>query len=111
MEPRRPEEHHGVLDFLAAKTRQRFQVLGQNSQHPAVGAVQKLLVLVGELRTRWLLFITHAISSVGYRTRWTSGINLTDRGVGVPGLCCVQSGNIRSLQVGSSPTRISVVDR
>ncbi len=40
--PRRAEEDDGVLDPVAAEARHRLQVLGEDADHPGVGAIQEL---------------------------------------------------------------------
>ena len=42
------EEDDRVLNLLAAETRKRFAVLGQQAQNPAVRTVEKWFVLISE---------------------------------------------------------------
>ena len=49
-EARRAEKDYRVLNLLAAKARQRFLILGQDSQDASIGTVEEGFVLIRQRR-------------------------------------------------------------
>ena len=71
-EARRPEKYDSVLNALPAEAGQRLLIFRQNAENAAVGAVEKLLVLVGQWRmivTGMLVLISHEFISI----QWEPG--------------------------------------